>query len=125
MIIPIILSGGSGTRLWPLSRKNRPKQFIELIDHETLFSGTLKRFENLAIFQKPIILANIAHRHLLEEEIAKNNLGESLILLEPEARNTAAAIASITRLLTENGRGEEVVVFVPSDAYIDDANQYV
>ncbi|MDR1494497.1 MAG: hypothetical protein LBI29_00470 [Rickettsiales bacterium] len=125
MMIPIILSGGSGTRLWPLSRKNRPKQFLELIDNNTLFTGTIKRFEDQSVFQRPIILANVAHRHLLDTEIAKNGLGECLVLLEPEARNTAAAIASVTELLKDKGRGEEVAVFVPSDAYIDDVKQYV
>ncbi|MDR1425986.1 MAG: hypothetical protein LBI70_03275 [Rickettsiales bacterium] len=124
MIIPIVLSGGNGTRLWPLSRKERPKQFIELINNDTLFTGTLKRFENSEIFQKPVILANVAHKHLLDREIEINKLKEPLIVLEPEARNTAAAIATVTELLNEQGKGDEVAIFIPSDAFIDDPGQY-
>jgi mannose-1-phosphate guanylyltransferase/mannose-6-phosphate isomerase len=95
------------------------------MNDETLFTGTLRRFDDSRVFQKPIILANVSHRHLVDREIAKNGLVEPLVLLEPEVRNTAAAIASITELLKNEGKGEETAVFVPSDAYIDDTNQYV
>ncbi|MDR3078926.1 MAG: hypothetical protein LBU15_02705 [Rickettsiales bacterium] len=125
MIIPIILSGGNGTRLWPLSRKDRPKQFLELLGSDTLFTGTVKRFEDPSLFQRPIILANAGHRHLLEGEIRKNGLEDSLVLLEPESRNTAAAIASVTELLNGEGMGDEIAVFAPSDAYVDDPRQYM
>ncbi|MDR2778480.1 MAG: hypothetical protein LBB13_03205 [Rickettsiales bacterium] len=125
MIVPIILSGGNGTRLWPLSRKRKPKQFIELLNSNTLFTETVNRFKNGTAFLEPIVLGNVAHREYLEKEMIKNGISSCLLVLEPEARNTAAAIANITEFMNNIGKGDAVVVFVPSDAYLDDANQFV
>ncbi|MDR2078048.1 MAG: hypothetical protein LBP39_03730 [Rickettsiales bacterium] len=124
MIVPVILSGGSGTRLWPLSRKQKPKQFIELVNGNTLFTETISRFKDNNTFLEPIILGNVAHRKYIGEEMAKNGIGNSLVLLEPEARNTAAAIASAVEFLCDLGRENEIAIFVPSDAYIDDIDQF-
>ena len=91
MIIPIILCGGSGTRLWPLSRKLYPKQFISLINDTTLFQDTILRLpDNL---NKPLIVCNEEHRFIAAEQLRQINQQTSGIILEPIGKNTAPAIA--------------------------------
>ena len=120
MITPIILSGGNGTRLWPLSRKSKPKQFINIIDNETIFKKTLNRFSNINNFLKPIILGNVIHEKLIEND-AKNNL----IFLEPCVKSTAPAIAMIVEYMMKNEKYDETVIFVPSDAYIKEEQDFI
>ncbi len=93
-IIPIILAGGTGSRLWPLSRKSFPKQFLELLDNEkyTLLQKTYKRIENLDNLTKPIIICNEEHRFIVAEQMRQLNIDDFIILLEPFGRNTAPAI---------------------------------
>jgi len=92
MIIPIILSGGSGQRLWPLSRQNCPKQFLSLHDEESIFIQTIKRLpENV---EKPLIICNEEHRFIVAEELRKSNVKVNGIILEPIGRDTAPAIAA-------------------------------
>lgn len=125
MIIPIILSGGNGTRLWPISDNEKPKQFVKLIGNSTLFTQTVERFSDRNVFLNPIILGNIKHKKLIELEISKNNIQNSLVILEPEIRNTAPAIASVIKYLNNNYENvEDIVMFVPSDAYIDDQERF-
>lgn len=124
MIVPIILSGGNGTRLWPLSRKMKPKQFINLFDDKTIFTKTIKRFCNKKVFKNPIILGNINHEELINEEIQNNNLNDSKIILEPLIKNTAPAVASIIQYLINNKKKDDIVVFLPSDAYIDNIEDF-
>jgi len=89
-ITPVILSGGSGTRLWPMSKLDRPKQFLPLVGEETMFEATLARCADRARFGPPIIVANLRHADLIEEQLAG---AEATLILEPVARNTAPAIA--------------------------------
>lgn len=124
MIIPIILSGGNGTRLWPLSRKSKPKQFIDFSGDGTMFTQTIKRFKNKKIFGDPIILGNVDHEKLIDAEVKKNKLKDSKIILEPKAKNTAPAIAGTIEYLHRKGMDDEVVVFLPSDAYIDNDDEF-
>src|SRR5688500_5827094 len=92
-ITPVILSGGSGTRQWPLSRTGRPKQLLSLTDEETMLQLTARRTADGERFEAPIVVANAAHATMIEEQLAATGqLGASLIL-EPTARNTAPAIA--------------------------------
>src|SRR4051794_35830073 len=94
-IHPVILSGGSGTRLWPLSRAMYPKQFIRFFNGQSAsFRGAaLNRLARDAGFAPPLLLCNNDHRFLVKEELERSGLGGSTIILEPVARNTAAAIA--------------------------------
>lgn len=112
-LTPVILSGGSGTRLWPLSRPERPKQFIALAGDDTMLQQTLARTAGLAGRNPPIIVANAAHAGLIEAQ-----LGEAaLIILEPCARNTAPAIA-LAALLADDPAAAMLVM--PSDHVITD-----
>ena len=94
MIVPVILAGGSGTRLWPLSRQSYPKQFLHLVDEKyTMLQLTLKRLENLS--QKtlaPIVVCNEDHRFVVAEQLRQINIEQASIILEPCAKNTAPAI---------------------------------
>lgn len=93
MLIPVILAGGVGSRLWPLSREFHPKQFIALIDKEqSMLQLTLRRLEGLEGLAPPIIVCNEAHRFLVAEQLRQINIENARIILEPEARNTAPAV---------------------------------
>ncbi|MEO1045726.1 MAG: mannose-1-phosphate guanylyltransferase/mannose-6-phosphate isomerase [Pseudomonadota bacterium] len=117
MIVPVILSGGSGTRLWPRSTNARPKQFLSLAGEGTLFAATLDRIGDRAQFAPPLIIGNAAHRALITEELEAADFGETArIILEPVARNTAPAIALAALELV----GEELMLVMPSDHVITD-----
>lgn len=92
-IIPVILSGGSGTRLWPLSRQQRPKQFLPVVDELTLFQATLQRIQGVPDSAEPIVVCNEDHRFMVAEQLRELNLTQQGILLEPIVRNKAPAIA--------------------------------
>ena len=92
MIIPVILSGGSGSRLWPLSREASPKQFIGLIDEHSLLENTIKRLDNIDDISSPLVVCNESHRFQVAETLRNLNKNGD-ILLEPTAKNTAPAIA--------------------------------
>ncbi len=111
-VIPVILSGGSGTRLWPLSRPERPKQFIALTAEETMLRLTLARTADLEMAGTPIIVASGAHAALVEADAD----AESLVILEPCARNTAPAIA-LAALMTDPAAA---LLVMPSDHVIAD-----
>lgn len=93
-MIPVVMSGGSGTRLWPLSRKQKPKQFLPLLNKNTLFENTLLRLEGVSSIESPIVVCNQDHRFMVAEQLSGLDLKDSLIILEPEGRNTAPAIAA-------------------------------
>ena len=113
-ITPVVLCGGSGTRLWPLSRKSFPKQFVPLIDNKSLLQLTLERVALLST--KVICVASDEHRFFVAEAMQSAHV-HGTVLLEPVARNTAAAMA-IAALLAEP---EELLLFCPSDHHIPDA----
>ena len=94
LIIPIILSGGSGTRLWPLSRKLHPKQFLPLAGDKTMLQETIIRLNGLDNLANPIIICNTEHRFLVAEQCKQINIKNPTILLEPVGKNTAPAIAA-------------------------------
>ena len=93
-LIPVILSGGSGTRLWPLSRKQYPKQYLSLKGDNTMFQETILRLDGLENIASPIIICNSDHRFLVAEQLQQIGISDATILLEPIGRNTAPAIAA-------------------------------
>ena len=110
MIVPVILSGGSGTRLWPLSRKLHPKQFINLVNETTLFQDTILRLpEDVA---EPLIICNEEHRFLAAEQLREIGKKTKGIILEPEGRNTAPAVALAA--LQFINKGEDPILLVLS-----------
>ena len=113
-IVPVIMSGGAGTRLWPLSRSGRPKQFIPIAGPKSLFQQTIERTSQAKGFAAPVFVGNVAHRFLMLEEAAKAGAKPSNVLLEPFGRNTAAAIAAAA--LTVAARDADAVMLIlPSD----------
>ena len=92
-IVPVILSGGSGTRLWPMSRPESPKQMLALTAEETMLQLTAMRVQDKARFTDPIIVANGAHTQMIEAQLAKVDVNPLALILEPLARNTAPVIA--------------------------------
>ena len=117
MIIPVILSGGSGTRLWPISRKLHPKQFISLTSEKTLFQETILRLpKNIA---DPIIVCNEEHRFLAAEQLRQINKKSNGIILEPFGRNTAPAVALAALNLIKNNNNCSLLV-LSADHHIDD-----
>lgn len=116
-IIPVILSGGGGTRLWPLSTPQMPKQFLALTGQETMFQLTVLRVMDRQKFAAPIIVANAAHAALIQEQLASIEVTDATILLEPCARNTAPAIALAALAVDQKNTA---LLVMPSDHVITD-----
>lgn len=123
IIFPIILVGGSGTRLWPLSVEERPKQFIPLASDCSMLEDTLRRVSDPERFAAPVIVAGERHLALLADIIAKAGLSSPTILLEPQARNTAAAIALAACWLRKI-HGDVLMLVMPSDHVIGNEAQF-
>ena len=107
-ITPVILSGGSGARLWPLSRKQHPKQYLSLADEQTMLQATIQRLQGLENLGSPIIICNQEHRFLVAEQLQQINIEKSTIILEPEGKNTAPAIAAAAHYITTKIRGHDL-----------------
>src|SRR5688572_13037538 len=117
-LIPVILSGGSGTRLWPLSREAYPKQFLPLVGDDTMLQATWKRVATLSE-RGPLVVANAEHRFMVAEQLREAGAEPRAIILEPVGRNTAPAIA--VAALEAMAQGEDALLLVlPSDHAISD-----
>jgi len=128
-ITPVILCGGSGTRLWPLSRQHYPKQFLKLVGNTTLFQQSISRavaLENNDIqIEEILIVTNENHRFLVLEQLNELNLKiPTNILLEPEAKNTAPAL-TLAALRAKDTNPASVLIVNPSDHYVEDLNQFI
>ncbi|AYF88196.1 mannose-1-phosphate guanylyltransferase/mannose-6-phosphate isomerase [Pseudomonas sp. JS3066] len=121
-MIPVILSGGSGSRLWPLSRKQYPKQFLALAGDQTLFQQTLQRlsFEGM---QPAVLVANQDHRFIVQEQLDAIGLQPQAMLLEPFGRNTAPAVAIAAMQLVAEGR-DELMLVLPADHVLRDQQAF-
>jgi len=115
-IVPVILSGGSGTRLWPMSRPEMPKQMLALTANETMLQLTAGRTQGER-FAAPIVVANARHADLVEQQLADAGAIPQALILEPAGRNTAPAIALAA--IAAGGGGDALLV-MPSDHVIDD-----
>ncbi len=122
-MIPVILSGGTGSRLWPLSRAMRPKQFLSITEDKTLFQLTLQRIQGIEGITAPIIVANHEHRFLAAEQAREVGVNPSAILLEPFGRNTAPAIAAAALQATTDGN-DPILLVLPSDHIFSDASAF-
>lgn len=119
-MIPVILSGGSGSRLWPLSRAMHPKQFLTLNGDQSLFQATLSRLAGIQDGPlTPIVVSNEDHRFLVAEQCRALGINPQAILLEPIGRNTAPAIAAAVVKALATGR-DELLLVLPADHVFDD-----
>lgn len=118
-IRPVILSGGAGTRLWPVSRLQHPKQFVPLIGDQTLFANTLKRVSDRSVYASPIIVGNAEHKFFIIEALEQLGIKDAAILLEPVGRNTAAA-AIIAALHAQDSQSDALHLILPSDHLVKD-----
>lgn len=123
MLTPLILSGGSGSRLWPVSRRNLPKQFLSLAGQETLFQQTLARTRGLPDVAAPIVVASEDHRFLAAEQLHEIGISDATILLEPCARNTAPAIA-LGALSALSRDPDALLLVLPADHLIGDTASF-
>ena len=123
MLIPVILSGGSGTRLWPLSRKNLPKQFLPLAGDATLFQQTVTRAQTLPDVGSPVVVCSEGHRFLVAEQLQMLGVTNAAILLEPVARNTAPAIA-LAALQALSRDPDAILLVLPADHLIGDTDSF-
>ncbi|MDD3765508.1 MAG: mannose-1-phosphate guanylyltransferase/mannose-6-phosphate isomerase [Nevskiales bacterium] len=117
MIVPVLLAGGSGTRLWPLSREAYPKQFLKLGGEYTLIQQTVRRAQRLENAAPPIVICGDAHRFLVAEQLREIGIEDATIILEPEGRNTAPA-AAVAALHVSKQYGDEALVFLMSADHV-------
>lgn len=122
MIYPVILCGGSGTRLWPLSRQSYPKQFAKIINDKSLFQESVLR-TNTEEFNAPIIVTCEQFRFIVAEQLANAQMSAQAILIEPESKNTAPAIIAAS-LFTDDLDEEALILVMPSDHVIPNSKAF-
>jgi mannose-1-phosphate guanylyltransferase/mannose-6-phosphate isomerase len=118
MITPVILAGGSGTRLWPLSRKSYPKQFADLGQPDTLFQATVKRLAGKG-FRRPVLLTSEDYRFIVTEQMGGAGVLPEAIFIEPEARDTAPAVL-VAALFLQASDPDGLMLIAPADHAIPD-----
>lgn len=118
-IVPVIMAGGKGTRLWPLSRASAPKQFLEFLGETTLFQKALARVADKALYTPPIVVTNSDFRFLVAEQARATDVPLTSILLEPVARNTAPALAAAATFIARLHGDEAIMQVLASDHEID------
>jgi len=125
-ILPVILCGGSGSRLWPLSRSSFPKQFIQLLSksNKSLLQETILRISKLENIDQPIIICNEEHRFIVAEQMRKINITPKSIILEPVAKNTAPAI-TLAALKAFETSSDQILLVLSSDHLIKDKEKFV
>ena len=123
MILPVILAGGSGTRLWPLSRALYPKQLINLVDRHTMLQNTILRLGGLAGAVNPVVICNDEYRFMVAEQLRQIEIQANAIILEPVGRNTAPALAVAAIRAMEKG-DDPVLLVLPADHHIQFPDQF-
>jgi mannose-1-phosphate guanylyltransferase/mannose-6-phosphate isomerase len=125
MIVPCLLAGGSGTRLWPLSREAYPKQFLKLLDERSLLQTTVERAQGIFGAAAPLVICGDGHRFIVAEQLRQMNAEGGSIILEPEGRNTAPAIA-VAALQVQQQHGDDALLFVmAADHAVADVDAFV
>src|SRR6202790_4465602 len=122
-IIPLIMCGGAGTRLWPSSREGRPKQFLPLFGARSTFQDTLLRVSDAALFELPIVITNMAYRFMVLEQLAEIAL-EADIVLEPRRRDSGPAIAA-GEAFAQTRDSEAVLLALAADHVVRDTDAFV
>lgn len=122
-IVPVVLSGGGGSRLWPFSTKETPKQFLPLLNHKTLFEEALDRIRDRLHFSAPIVVGSIRHAELCEEPL-RGDGGAARLILEPCARNTAPAIVMAATVASELHGKDALILVMPSDHIIEHVEEF-
>ena len=122
IIHPVLLCGGSGTRLWPLSRNSHPKQFVKLLGEESLFQASANRLSG-AGFAAPSVVTGSDYRFMVVEQLAAIEIEPQIILIEPFARNTAAAVCAAAVALDAKN-GDSLMLVSPSDHVITDLERF-
>ena len=122
-IVPVILSGGAGTRLWPLSREHYPKQLLALVGEQTMLQQTISRLDNMSNIQASLVVSNEGHRFLVAEQLRQLNKTPQAIILEPVGRNTAPALTLAALALMKNDP-DAVMLVMPADHVIQNNNAF-
>jgi len=120
VLVPVILSGGAGTRLWPLSRELYPKQLLRLVAERTMLQETVARTEGLPELAPPIVVCNENHRFMVAEQLRELGTAPQAIVLEPQGRNTAPAAAIAALLVSGGADADPVLLVLPADHVITD-----
>ncbi len=120
MIVPVILSGGAGTRLWPLSREQYPKQLLPLAGELTMLQETVARLAGLPDVAAPVVVCNEDHRFMVAEQLRQNGQPAAAIILEPVGRNTAPAVAVAAMQAMQDGQ-DPLLLILPADHVVADA----
>jgi len=123
LIVPVILSGGTGSRLWPYSTEETPKQFLAITGSKSLFRLTLDRVGNPKHFKRPVIVGNIRHADLCRRELQAGEAAK--LILEPSARNTAAAITMAAAAVRQSDGEDALLLVMPSDHVIEDVTAFL
>jgi len=123
LIVPVILSGGSGTRLWPLSRRRQPKQLLAMVDERTMLHATFDRLNGLPEIVDPWVVCNADHHHLVSRELFDGGFKPDNVILEPVGRNTAPAAAAAAILIAERDP-EALMLLLPADHVIEDEQAF-
>lgn len=124
LIVPVILAGGQGTRLWPMSRAARPKQFLPLTGPTSLYQQTLLRVADPVRYHPAVIVTNAEYRFLVAEQAQEAGVATSAVLLEPVARNTAAAIAAAALHVRKSFGDDAVIHVLASDHAVEADDNY-
>jgi mannose-1-phosphate guanylyltransferase/mannose-1-phosphate guanylyltransferase/mannose-6-phosphate isomerase len=122
-ILPIILSGGAGSRLWPYSTEDTPKQFLSFIGEKSLFQLTLERVQNRRRFLAPLVVSSARHADLCEQSLAAEG-GDARLILEPCPRNTAAAIGMAAEVARDLYGEKTLLLVMPSDHLMEDVDAF-
>ncbi len=122
-IVPVILSGGSGTRLWPLSRRLQPKQFAPLVSHLTMFQETAARLEGMSGVAPPLVVCSRSHGAIAGRQLADIGHPAAAVIMEPIGRNTAPAVA-VAALHATGGGDDPLLLILPADHVIRDVGAF-
>jgi len=119
MIVPVILSGGTGSRLWPLSREVYPKQLLPLVNERTMLQNTVLRVQGIEALAAPMVVCNEEHRFMVAEQLRQLGIQPQSVILEPVGRNTAPAVAVAALKALESGE-DPLLLVLPADHIIHD-----